>query len=185
MKSFIKKVNSLFALISVMSICGHAGTMVYSLITGWYSYSLCKAFAHITACSVSVHVALCLIIYFFIHEGSKISYAGKENIETIIQRVTGLLIILLVHRHIVNYGFIMSGEVFPTADRVKLLICELIYFGAIFAHLAVSVQRIGISFGIIRSRKAYSVIEKIIKPLCAALFILTAFALVRFVVMWG
>lgn len=185
MKWFIKKTNSLFALISVLSICGHAGTMVYSLLTGWYDYNICKALAHTTAGAVTVHVALCLIIYFFIHEGSKISYAGRENAETIIQRVTGLLIILLVHRHIVNYGFIMSGEPFLAADRVKVLICELIYFASLFSHIAVSVQRLGVSFGVIRSKKAYSVIEKIIKPLCAALFILVAFALVRFVVMWG
>jgi len=185
MKWFIKKANSLFALISVLSICGHAGSMVYSLLTGWYSYNLCKALAHTTAAAVTIHVGLCLIIYFFIHEGSKISYAGKENAETIIQRITGLLIILLVHRHIVNYQFIMSGEIFPVADRVRLIICELAYFGSIYSHLALSVQRLGVSFGVIKSKKAYLVIEKIIKPLCAALFLLTAFAIVRFVVMWG
>ena len=52
----LKKINAVLGLLIVLSLCGHAGTMGFSLWTGWYSFLLCKSLAKITISLLVLHV---------------------------------------------------------------------------------------------------------------------------------
>ena len=41
----LKKINTICSWIIIVFLLGHLGTMCYSMLTGWYDYSICKGLA--------------------------------------------------------------------------------------------------------------------------------------------
>ena len=44
----LKKCSAAAALLGILCLAGHMGTMSFSLFTGWYVMDLCKGLAHLT-----------------------------------------------------------------------------------------------------------------------------------------
>lgn len=158
----VKKLNTVVSLVCGLSLLGHFLTMTYSMMTGWYDFNLCKKLAHTTAISVSVHVILVLIILFFLHDGSSYGAYKSRNIGTIVQRASGLLMIIFVHFHVTNYGFIMSHAAFQMDERIRICLMETIFFVSVFAHLASSFSKAFITLGILTDIKKVKILDKII-----------------------
>lgn len=131
----IKKFNAVISLLCSVCLLCHFGTMTYSMLTGWYNYNVCKTLAHLTAGFVGIHVILVMIIFFFLHDGSDLSRYRKENAKVIVQRISGLAMVALLHSHVKNYSFIMSGDPFLTEDKVRVIFLEVFFFCTVFLHL--------------------------------------------------
>lgn len=181
----VKKINAFISLLCCLSLLGHFGTMSYSMLTGWYNFVICKRLAHTTALTVSIHVFLVLIIFFFLHDGSNFSRYWRENIRTIIQRSSGIVIILLVHAHVKNYGFIISGEPFMMVERIRICVMEVIFFTSIFAHVATSFVKAFITLGLISDDKKINTFEKIVNIVCVIGLLLIVVNMLRFVITFG
>lgn len=181
---FIKKINAVCSWIITGILLGHLGTMSYSMLTGWYDYTICKRLAYATAIVVAIHVLLSLLLVFFFHDGVNFSKYKKQNRQTIMQRASGLVIVALLHLHTKAFGFIASGMALSAADKCFLLVTEFLFFGAIFAHLGVSFSRSLISMGIIRSDTAQKRVDCLLGIFCVLLFVITMVALTKFVVPW-
>lgn len=61
----LKKWNAVLGLGIVAALLCHAGTMVCSLLTGWYDLTLCKGFARAAVALLVLHVLTTLCIFFF------------------------------------------------------------------------------------------------------------------------
>lgn len=181
---FLKKINAICSWICIGFLLGHLGTMCYSMLTGWYDYSICKGLSHATAAAVAIHVMLCLILVFFFHDGADFSKYKKQNRRVILQRASGLVIIALLHLHTKSFGFIVTGMVLSAADKCFLLIIEFVFFGAIFVHLGVSFSRSLISMGIIRSDTVQKRADCLLGIFCGLFLVITMVALTRFVALW-
>lgn len=168
----------------MLCLAAHFGTMSYSLLTGWYDFVICKTLARMTAGVVCVHVLISLIIVFFMHDGSRISHYAKRNMRTILQRASGLVILIMIHFHVKAFGFIGAGQHLSGGDRVFILVTELIFFGAIFLHTATSFSRSFITMGLIRSEKTEKTIDRTVIVVTSALMIFITAVLTRFLVNW-
>lgn len=159
--------------------------MTYSMLTGWYDYNVCKTLAHLTAGSVGIHVILVMIIFFFLHDGSDFSRYRKENVRVIVQRISGLAMVALLHSHVKNYSFIMSGDPFLAGDRVRVIILAILFFFAVFLHLTTSVSRALVTLGWIREMKSVRRTDAVLRIGNALLLAVTIFAVIRFVAGFG
>ncbi|MGN0421672.1 MAG: hypothetical protein ACI4EY_02940 [Lachnospiraceae bacterium] len=156
----LKKVNAAIGLLIVLALGGHAGTMGYSLWTGWYSYVVCKMLARLTVSLVSVHVILTLVEYFFFHDGSEFKYKNY-NWSAILQRATAIAMIVLLHIHMKAYAHVVTGVVLTTGQTVFFCVEELLFFAAVLSHAAVSVSKGVITLGLVSTPRAILVIDRI------------------------
>lgn len=181
----IKKANAIISLLCCLSLLGHFTTMTYSMLTGWYDYAICKNLAHLTAICVSIHVVLVFIIFFFLHDGSGSMRYAKDNIRTIAQRFSGLLIIILLHAHVKDYRFIMASAPFPMMERIRICIMEMLFFIAVFIHVSTSFSRIFISLGIVSDVKKIKAIDMSATVFCLVSMIVVIITMLRFVLNFG
>ena len=181
----LKKCNSICSWVLTFCLIGHLLTMSYSMLTGWYDYTICKMLARSTAAVTALHVLISLIIVFFFHDGAQIGKYAGQNIRTILQRASGLVIICLLHMHVKAFGFIVTGAVLSTLQKLSLLGTELLFFAAIFTHLGASFSRSLITMGWLTSDETEHKIDRGIAILCVVLMLLTAFALTRYTILWS
>ena len=180
----VKKINALFSWILIGCLLGHLGTMTYSLLTGWYNYVVCKSLAHFTCGVFGVHVILSLCVVFFLHDGTSMGYYWRNNTKTVLQRASGIIMICLVHLHVEEYAFIVAGAPLSPGAKLGIIAVELLFWGSMFTHIAVSLSKSCISFGLIRTERAERMIDRAAMIICIILMILICFAMIRFVVMW-
>lgn len=181
---YLKKLNTFFSWIIIGFLLGHLGTMSYSMLTGWYDYTICKRLAHATAIAAAIHVMISLVLVFFIHDGVNFSKYAKQNRRVLLQRASALVIIVLLHLHTKAFGFIAAGTELSAADKCFLLVTEFLFFGAIFVHLGVSFSRSLISMGLIRSDAVQKRVDCIWGIVCGLIWAITMIALTRYVVLW-
>ncbi|MGN1372725.1 MAG: hypothetical protein ACI4VK_01605 [Candidatus Coproplasma sp.] len=177
----LKKINAVSALAAMLVAICHIGIMSYSLWTGWYNYNICKGFAWATASLFSLHVLLSLIIFFFIHDPSKVRYK-KHNVGVIIQRVSAILMLLLIHLHTSAYAHVATGEVLSTGVVVLRIITEILFFGSVLVHMGDSCPKALITLGVLPSERAFRVVAYISCIFCGLLFIVTAGGVINFYV---
>lgn len=180
----LKKVNAVLSWLLCLSLLGHLLTMSYSFLTGWYNYALCKNLAYITAGFATVHVVISVILIFFFHDGGKVSYYGKRNLGTILQRATGIIIVAILHMHVKAFGFIVEGIKLAFWTKLGIFVTETIFFGAIFIHLAVSFSKSMISLGLLRTEKMEKIIDKVVVIVCSVLMLLTTISMAKFLIQW-
>lgn len=181
---YLKKINAVSSWVVIGVLLGHLGTMCFSMLTGWYEYSICKGLAYLTAVVTSIHVGISLMLVFFFHDGTDYTRYKKQNRRVILQRVSALLIIALLHLHTKAFGFIVTGMALSGSDKCFILITEFLFFGAIFTHLGVSFSRSLISMGMLRSEDVEKRMDCILGILCGLLQIITMVALTGFIVPW-
>ncbi len=180
----LKKCNAVCSWVIIICLFGHLFTMSYSMLTGWYDYSVCKMLAWFTAAAAALHVLISLIIVFFFHDGSQLTRYPRRSKRIILQRASGIVIICLLHLHVKAFGFIVNGTALSASDKCFILITELLFFAAIFVHLGVSFSRSLITMGWLASDRAEKKADFAMMVLCAALMLITGFALTRYIVLW-
>ena len=129
----IKKINSFCAGILTLFFLAHLGTMSYSMLTGWYNYNICKFLAHATAATIMVHLLLCLIVFFFLHDGATIRNYRARNARIMIQRISGIIVLLFIHTHVKAFGFIAEHMALESTPKIQILFTEIVFFGRLLA----------------------------------------------------
>ena len=184
MDASMKKINAVWGWLSIIALLGHLVTMSYSLLTGWYDFAICKALAYATAITVGGHVVFALIVVMFLHDGANLGgYAGL-NKRTILQRASGIAILVLLVAHVHSFGFITAGEPLDAPTKAFIIVTEVLFFAAICTHLATSFSKSLITWGLIREESTERRVNLIAEIVCAVLFVVPCFALVRFVLTW-
>lgn len=175
----LKKVNASMAFLVLLSLCGHAGTMCVSLWTGWYHFIIAKTCAYITVISLAFHVLISLIIFFFIHDGANLKYK-KDNKSTLLQRISALAMIVLLHVHMNAYSHMATGEVLTTGKTLFFCLSELLFFAAVMTHVAVSFSKGLITLGIVSSAETIHKIDKAAYIICGLAMLATSGGMLSF-----
>lgn len=175
----LKKINAVLGLSIIAALICHGGTMTYSLITYWYNYTICKFFAYAAVVLMILHALMSICVFFFLHDGSSISYS-RLNASTLIQRVTAVLMIIFIHFHTTAYAHMATGESLSAGKTFFVLITEYIYILSVFLHTAVSFSKALITLGLISSTKTARRVDKAAYIICGvfalgALYEITAF----------
>lgn len=175
----LKKINAILGLSIIAALLCHAGTMTYSLLTSWYNLTLCKFFAHAAVGIMILHVLTSICIFFFLHDGSDARYS-RQNIRTIMQRVTAILMIVFVHFHTSAYAHMATGQTLSQGQAICNCITECIYILSVFVHTAVSFSKAFVTLGWINSSKAAKRLDRIAYAVCGVAALAALFSVIRF-----
>ena len=159
----LRKTNAVFSLISTALLFSHAISLgVWMLSQG----SMPKA---------SSTIAILLTIFFIIHaiisiilmatshksnRGNKGKNYPKLNVATIVQRISGALMIIFTVIHILGVSGILHSP------RAVFLIDTPLFFLLVLAHIAVSTSKAFITLGIGNARFVKRA-DIVIKVICA------------------
>lgn len=175
----LKKVNAAMAMLVLLSLCGHAGTMCFSLWTGWYNFLIAKSFAYVTVIALAFHVLISLTTFFFFHDGANLKYT-KENRTTFLQRVSALAMLVLLHAHMNAYSHMATGEVLTIGKTIFYCISEFLFFASVMTHVAVSFSKGLITLGLVSSAESVHRIDIISYFICALVMLATTGGMLSF-----
>ena len=159
----LRKINSVLSLITTFLLLDHA---IFNAV--WF-FSM-KTIAKVVVPSwilvgfMAAHAMLSMALGMSAHnipapEGAK-SYPAK-NVTTIIQRVTGMLLIVGTVFHVLGATGVM------TPPAVVHAIVPTVFFIVCMAHTAISTSKAFITLGV-GNAKTVKVIDIIVKVICAA-----------------
>ena len=177
--SIVKKINALAGLAVIAALCCHGGSMCYSMLTGWYDFNIAKTFANIILIAVAVHAFLSITIFFFFHDGAVLKYK-KENISTLLQRISAVAILILLHIHINTYSFMATGETLGVEQIIIHCTSEILYFASIMTHIAVSIGKGAVTLGMVKSSASLKRINLISYIICGIAMAAASISLLLF-----
>lgn len=181
----IKKLNAVLSWILTALLIGHIATTLNFLLTGAYDFQVMMKLPRILAVVCILHVCLSIGIVFFMHDGSDLTKYRKLNQRTLVQRASGLMILLLVHPHVRMFeSFLYESVPLAPGKKILVFLVEMLSFASIYTHLGCSFSRSLITMGLIRSEKTEHRVDTAAAVLCAAGFALTFFALASFLIKW-
>ncbi|MGN1104060.1 MAG: hypothetical protein ACI4QI_04215 [Candidatus Coproplasma sp.] len=177
----LKKINAVCALLAMLAALCHIGIMSYSLWTGWYNLNVCKGFARATASLFILHALLSIIIFFFKHDNAGVRYK-KCNAGVIIQRVTAISMLVLIHLHTSAYAHVATGTVLSVGMAVFRIITEILFFGSVLVHMGDSCPKALITLGILPDERAFRIAAYISCIVCGLLFLAASGGVISFYV---
>ena len=180
----MKKGNAVLALLTIAAMLVHTELMSYSLMTGWYDYISCMIVGEVALLLLTLHASMSLIIVFFRHDGSDLTGSWRFNIKTIIQRGTGLLLILMVHLHMGAYEFIAAREVLDASGAISRIVMEVVFAACLLAHIATSFSKALITLGLVASEKTVRRIDTITTVAVIVLGATFVYSVVHFFAEW-
>ena len=181
----LKKTNAVISWILIALLLVHIYTTLVYLLTGRFNLELMMKAPRALAVVCIIHVCISLAIVFFMHDGSDFGRYGKLNQRTFMQRLSGLMILLLVHPHVKLFeSFIYENVPLSAGRKIFVFIVEMLFFGSIYTHLECSFSRSLITMGLIRSEKAERAVDYAARAFSVLGFVVTFFALARFLILW-
>ena len=113
----LKKTNAVISWILIALLLVHIYTTLVYLLTGRFNLELMMKAPRALAVVCIIHVCISLAIVFFMHDGSDFTRYGKLNQRTFMQRLSGLMILLLVHPHVKLFASFIYENVPLSAGR--------------------------------------------------------------------
>lgn len=156
----VKKINAVMTLLLIATLLGHYFTITYAMLTGWYDFQVCKGLARGTATAACIHVLITIAVFLRHDKIGTMNKYKKQNAKLIIQRVTGVLIALLLYFHVDAFRFLATGESLTVGQSVYVAAIEAFFFGCVFSHISVSFSKALISLGMLDSAKAAELVDK-------------------------
>lgn len=164
----IKKCNAGLALLTFALLLIHEGYQLYAYITFYYNPILTRASGYAVAVCLILHVILSAISVFALHDSKKIAYK-KLNIKTLIQRISGVMIILLLPIHIISFPLLQSSA--GGAEYILVEALQIIYYGSLSCHVALSFSNALVTLGLLSDIKKKRITDVVVLVICALLFI--------------
>ncbi len=166
----IKRVNAYFSLASLALIAVHVIYEIFAYITMYYNPVLSALVSYIPATIIVTHAIISIICVIFLNDSIKILYKSM-NRETVLQRVSAFLMVILLPVHIVSYNLLESSA--GSAGYIVTEIAQVIFYMSLYTHIAVSVSKAFVTLGFLdddRRRKRIDVFAMII---CGIMFFIT------------
>lgn len=174
-----KKVNAVLGLGIIASVLIHIGYEIYSYLTFYYNPVLTKIIAYVTLGFIGLHVLCSIGIVFFAHDkGNGLKYP-KLNVRTIIQRVSAVLMVIMIIPHINNFKILSSLAETNRVLFMIVLFSQMLFYAAVLLHVAVSVSNAFISLGLIQTEKNRRTVDMVVWILCAVVFAAASFVILR------
>lgn len=176
----LKKMTASLGLLSIACMLIHIGYTVITYLTFYYNPMLTKLTAVPFMVLVCLHAICGMLTVFLRADGTRLDLYPRQNLETILQRVTAALMLPLLILHINTLSLLGSA-----AGKEQwiwfglLLISQPLFYAAVLTHIAVSVTRAFITLGWLTSREKQKKIDRVIYILCAVAFVIATFVVLR------
>jgi len=176
----LKRINAAVGLLSAVALLVHIGYTVYAYLAFYYNPALKLLTAIPFMVLACLHAVLGMATVFLQADGTRLDLYPKQNIRTIVQRITAALIFPLLILHLNTYSLMRSSaEDGKWCWFALLLISQPLFYGSVLSHIASSVTRAMITLGWITDREKQKMIDRIVYIIGAAVFALAVFAVVK------
>ena len=175
----IKKWNAVCSWMLTLFLLGHMLTMSIPVLTGGQDYSDCQILAEGIVTTVLIHVVLCIVSYYPRRGILNFHRYRKENWRLITQRISGIVILILLYPHMRVLHLIISGASFSGGAKFLVLVTEILFAGAAFLHLSVSFSRSMLTLGLLKNDRMEKLVDYVTWIICGLLMVLTVAARIR------
>ena len=175
----IKKWNAVCSWMLTLFLLGHMLTMSIPMLTGGHDYSDCQILEGGIVATVLIHVVLCIVSYYPRRGMLNFHRYRKENWRLITQRISGIVILILLYPHMRVLHLIISGASFSGGAKFLVLVTEILFAGAAFLHLSVSFSRSMLTLGLLRNDRMEKLVDCVTWIICGLLMVLTVAARIR------
>lgn len=97
----------------------------------------------------------------------------------ITQRISGIVILILLYPHMRVLHLIISGATFSGGAKFLVLVTEILFAGAAFLHLSVSFSRSMLTLGLLKNDRMEKLVDYVTWIICGLLMVLTVAARIR------
>ena len=164
----VKKWNARLSLLTFALLLIHEAYQLYAYITFYYNPTLSAVSGYAVAGCMVMHGILSAVCVFVLHDSKSIAYK-KLNIRTLIQRVTAVMIILLLPVHI--FSFMLLQVSAGSGWYIAAEITQIIFYAALSCHIALSLSNAIITLGWLSDIKKKRIIDISAAVISALLFI--------------
>lgn len=176
----LKKINAGLGLLTILLILLHTGYSIFAYLTFYYNPFLKMLFAVPLLVAVCLHAVCGMLTVFTQGDGTRMDLYPKQNMRTVLQRVSAALIFPLLILHIKTFELMSAAaEKGYTVFIILLILAELLFFAAVITHVAVSLTRGLITMGWLSDQERQKKIDKVVYVFGAMIFIIAAFAVVK------
>lgn len=178
----VKKINSVLSIFTIVVIVMHIAFSCRTLLTGWYSKEISYVLPMLLYVTVGVHAMLSMYIVFLVHDESSVTKYKKQNISTVIQRLSAILMLVMLHPHISIFSQFKPGATFEPSMAIPTILVESVFYIAVLSHIALSIPKCVVSLGLLHSEESLKIVKIISNIVCTIIFIFTLVALIVCVV---
>lgn len=167
----LKKWNAALGLASAALLTAHAGYNIFAYFTLYYNPGLSQLFSVLPAAVICAHAVLGMLSVFLQGDGTRMDLYPGYNRSTILQRVSAALMVPMLLLHIKTFdllsGAAKGGQWFLFG---LILFSEVVFYGLVLTHVAVSFSRALVTLGLLASREKQRKLDRFMYILCAVIF---------------
>jgi hypothetical protein len=127
-----------------------------------------------------MHAFCGMAAVFLQSDGTRLDLYPRQNLKTVIQRMTAALILPLLFLHIRTYDLLRSSaEGGQWVVFALLMLSQPLFYADVLAHASLSLSRCLISLGWLSSREGQKRLDRIAVGVGVMLFAVTVFAVVK------
>ena len=158
---FLRKLNAVLSLIATILILFHAVFLAIWMVTQGGIEKTATKMPWLLVGVMLLHAIISIVLGILGHKNAekiKCKEYPNKNLQTIIQRMSGILIIIFI-------GFHIAGTINHFQPKILHAILHPLFFILVLAHVAVSTSKAFITLGIGNAR-AIKIIDIVVKVVC-------------------
>ena len=162
----LRKINACLSLLTSILFLDHAIFLSIWMLSRCSIQNTADNMPFVLLTVAAIHAGISILLAFLGHKGAekrKCKSYSKLNIPTNIQRMTGILMILLIGLH-------LAGAANYYQPKMLHAIVHPLFFALALAHISVSVSKALITLGI-GNAKVVKIVDVVMKVLCGVIFI--------------
>ena len=164
----IKKLNARLSLLTSALLLIHEGYQLYAYISFFYDPTLTAVLGYTVAGCFVLHGILSAVCVFALHDSKTVAYK-KLNIRILFQRISAIMMILLLPLHIFSFSLLRSSVGGIGYILVEAL--QIIFYAALSCHIALSFSNALITLGRLSDVRKKRVIDIVALVVSTLIFI--------------
>ena len=176
----LKKCNAVLSLLTVLALLLHVGYVFYAYLTFDYNASIQKVLSRIVEALVCVHGVLGMCLVFLMGDGTRLGDYPRQNLSTVLQRVSAALLFPLLLVHVKTFSLLGS---FAAEGRMTgfavVLALQVLFYADVAVHVVTSLPRALITLGWLRRERTRRVLDRVLWVLGALIFAALTVTVVR------
>lgn len=176
----LKKLNAALGLLSMAAMLLHIGYTVFAYLAFYYNPTLKQLTAVPFMVLACLHAVCGMLTVFLQSDGTRLNLYPRQNLRTILQRISAALMLPLLILHINTFNLLQS-----TAQAGQwlwfglLMLSQPLFYATVLTHIATSVTRAFITLGWLASADKQKAIDRAVYILCGLAFAVSTFVVVR------
>ena len=172
----IKKINALLSLITCVLLIIHTCYETAAYILFVYNPVMTKITGLSLEAAFVLHAILSVISVLIKHDSKTIAYK-RLNISTTVQRISAAFMVVLLPCHI-TFSALLFGQTATKAKCYLFLAFQILFYAAIFTHVAVSFSKALITLGILEDERVMKNIDRAVVIVCVVLFAAVGYGII-------